>query len=141
MRSFPFVGFLVVLLLVSAYHVVSGGQGRLRFISPQARIVTLGLGDRPVPVPVQVFIPRHADNRAFQITCAGACHWSYGPIALDGEEAGAIHPIVAARVMLDMPGTAELRVTVFDTAGKRRASAVHEIQVLGSGGPEVHVRH
>jgi hypothetical protein len=131
MRSTLFLVCFIAGLFVGDYATTTDGQGKIRFISPQGGIVILGPGNRPVTIPVQVFIPRHEDNRSFRLTCNGACAWAYGPIALDGEHAAAIHPIVPAKVQLDMPGDAELRVTVYDGTGRARGSAVHTIEVRG----------
>jgi hypothetical protein len=116
-------------LLGLAWHLA---EPKLRFITPKPSFVMLGVGKRAVDVDVQVYIPRHPDNRAYTLTCHGACWRVLGPYDLDGEEAPAIHPRQGpAKMQVDDYGDAVFTVRVFNQNGKVRDSAKVTVKVCG----------
>jgi hypothetical protein len=108
-------------------------DGTLRFISPKQTIV-LRTPNKELRVPVQVFIPQHADNRSYLMRCDGACAWSAGQ-SLNGANEDAIHPLQPIYVPLDDFGLALFTVSVYGAGGRVLKTAEHRVKVCGGEDP------
>lgn len=122
------------LLLILLLALVAPAGGGLRFVQPTQRIAMLTPG-RETVVQMQAFIPRHKDNRAFRLSCRGACYATVGPTEMEGEFAEAIFPRNPVKVALDAFGEAVFTVEVFGPGGVLRDSATHTIKVCGGEEP------
>lgn len=101
-----------------------------KFLQPRANFVHLFPGTHPT-IPVQWFIPRNAENRAYVVTCRGACHWTAGPESMEGADAEAIKPRNPVYVEIDAEGTAVLTLSVFGADGKVRQYVTKDVKVCG----------
>lgn len=93
---------------------------RLRFLQP-SKLYYIG-GMRGAEFGVQVWIPRHADNRAYRVewfgdSCGGAMAGE-----LDGADAGAVQPTEPVKVKAGT-GLCAFSARVFDAKGKTRQAA------------------
>jgi hypothetical protein len=116
--------FLLLFVAATDTH-----DGTLRFTSPKQQILIRTEG-KELRVPVQAFIPQHADNRSYLLRCDGACAWSAGQ-SLNGANEDAIHPLQPIYVPLDAYGLALFTVSVYGQGGKLLRSAEHRITVCG----------
>lgn len=104
---------------------------KTRFLLPRANgLVLRSPGSEPI-VSVQWYIARHPDNRAYVVSCRGACHWTAGPDSMDGEQHEAILPREPVKVALDGYGVAEFTLSVYAAGGKLREQATTTIRVCG----------
>ena len=106
-------------------------EPKTRFILPRANgIVLRSPGAEPV-VGVQWYIARHPYNRAYVVSCRGACHWTAGPDSMEGEHHEAIMPRQPINVALDGYGVAEFSLYVYAAGGRLREQATTTIRVCG----------
>jgi hypothetical protein len=104
---------------------------KTRFITPRPRVV-MRSPMQELYVPVQWYISRHPDNRAYVVTCRGACYWTAGPDSMDGDAHEAILPWKPVNVALDGYGVATFTLQVYGAGGKLRERAETEVRVCGS---------
>jgi hypothetical protein len=104
---------------------------KTRFLLPRANGIVLWSPYNSPVVSAQWYIARHADNRAYVVTCRGACHWTAGPDSMDGDRHEAIMPRQPVKVALDAPGEALFTLSVFGPGGKLRETAEARIKVCG----------
>lgn len=123
--------YLLALALLGVAATETHDDARTRFLIPSRDTIVL----RPTTISVQWYITRHKDNRAYVVTCRGACHWTAGPEDMDGEDDAAIMPMRPVLVTLDRPGLALLSLAVYGPGGKLRETAERRITVCGSDEP------
>ena len=103
---------------------------KTKFLQPRGTVMLYTPG-REHYLPVQWYIARHPDNRAYTVTCRGACYWSAGPDSMEGEQHEAIMPRQPVRVEIDSPGMAVFSLFVYGAGGKVREMVEHRVKVCG----------
>jgi hypothetical protein len=125
------VGKKYAILFLVLLGVALTDTPKTRFLQPRATVL-LWSPNRSLILPVQWYISRHPDNRAYAVTCRGACYWSAGPDSMEGENHEAIMPRQPTKVEIDQPGVAVFSLFVYGAGGKVREMVEHRIKVCGS---------
>ncbi len=124
------MGKKYAILFLALIAVAITDTPKTKFLQPRATILLWQEG-RTLFLPVQWYIARHPDNRAYSVTCRGACYWSAGPDSMEGESHEAIAPRHPVRVEIDSPGVAVFSLYVFGAGGKVREMVEHRVRVCG----------
>lgn len=124
------MGKRYAVLMLALCGVALTEPPKTRFLTPRPRIV-VRTPQQELYVPVQWYIARHPDNRAYLVTCRGACYWTAGPDSMDGDRHEAILPWKPVNVALDGYGVATFTLSVFGAGGKLRETSTTEVKVCG----------
>jgi hypothetical protein len=99
----------------------------VKFVQPRSWVAIAG--PRGVDIPVQAWVERHVDNRAFRLTITGRQSHAWAK-TLDGEYEARTIPIAPLSFRL-LEGDNEVRADVYGPGGELRASAVRVFKVCG----------
>jgi len=122
------------LLLIPILVCVALTDGHdLKFLHPKARMVIVGV--RRVEIPVQIWIERHPDNRAYRIDWSGeSCPGGSSAKTLDGDRESRVHPeFKPLAVSLTQAGVCQIAASVYGPGGKVRSATAIEIKGCGGG--------